>query len=61
MLLARGKEPVQTERVLADMRMNEQGHFGVELAERRVSREGNLHQVADAAHVYEHLIWSFVG
>src|SRR2546423_278802 len=45
----------------ADVGMNQEVHFGVQLAERGVRRQRHLHEVAHAAHVQEHLIRSFFG
>ena len=43
------------------MRVDEQRHFGVQIAKRGKRRERNQHKIADAAHIHEHLIRSFVG
>src|SRR6266581_6245545 len=43
------------------MGVDQERHFGVELTKRGVGRKRHLHEVADAAHVHEHLIRSFFG
>src|SRR5258708_5850753 len=43
------------------MGVDQEGHFGVQIAERGVRGERHLHEVAHAAHVNEHLIRSFFG
>src|SRR6267154_1350288 len=43
------------------MSMNQERHFGMEFAQRGISRERHLHHVAHAAHVHEHLVRSFFG
>src|SRR5260370_955176 len=59
MLFARGNKTVQRQRIFTHMGVDQERHFGVELAERGVRRKRHLHEVADAAHVHEHLIRSF--
>ena len=61
MFFARGDKSVQRQRIFADVGMNQEVHFGVQLAERGVRRQRHLHEVAHAAHVQEHLIRSFFG
>src|SRR5215470_778691 len=43
------------------MRVNQQGNFGMEVAQRRVGGKRNLNHVADTTDVYEHLVRPFVG
>src|SRR5712692_12071473 len=59
MLFARGNKTVQRQRIFTHMGVDQERHFGVELAKRVVRRKRHLHEVADAAHVHEHLIRSF--
>ncbi len=59
MFFARGHKPVKRQRIFAHMGVNEKDDFGVQLAKRGVGRKRHLHEVADAAHVHEHLIRSF--
>src|SRR2546427_2159303 len=61
MFFPRRNKPVQRQRVFPDMRMDQEGHFGVQLAERGVRRKRHLYEVAHATHVHEHLIRSFFG
>src|SRR6202171_3914001 len=42
------------------MGMNQEGHFGVQFAECRVRGERHLHHISYAAHIYKHLIRSFL-
>src|SRR5258708_9619806 len=41
------------------MGVDQEGYFGMKLAERTVRRQRHLHEVAHAAHIDEHLIRSF--
>src|SRR5437879_13252931 len=61
MFFARGDKSVQRQRIFADVGMNQEVHFGVQLAERGVRRQRHLHEVPHAAHVQEPLIRSFFG
>src|SRR2546427_5641420 len=61
MLFARGNKAIEREGVFPHMGVNQEGDFGVQLAQRGVSRERHLHEIADTAHVHEHLIRSFSG
>ena len=61
MFFARREKSVERERIFANMGVNQQSDFGVQIAKRGVGRERNQHNVADAADVNEHLIRSLVG
>src|SRR5712692_11831305 len=61
MLFARGNKAIEREGVFPHMGVNQEGDFGVQLAQRGVSRERHLHEIADTAYVHEHLIRSFSG
>jgi hypothetical protein len=61
MFLAGRHEAVEGEGVFADVRVDEQSDFGVELAERGVCRERDLNKIADAADIHEDLIRAFFG
>ena len=61
MLFAGGNKAVEGEGVLANMRVNEKGDFGVEFAERGVRRKRNLNEIAYATDIDEHLIRAFFG
>src|SRR6267378_6103543 len=61
MFLARGDKPVQGQCIFPYMRVDQEGHFGMQLAERGVSRKRHLNDIADSAHVDKHLVWSFFG
>src|SRR5882762_6126915 len=59
MFFARGKKPVEGQRILAYMGMNQQGNLGAKIAHggKRGKRHGN--QVAHAANIENDLIGSF--
>src|SRR5437867_1070752 len=59
MLLARGHKSIKRQRIFAHMGINQECDFGVQLAECGVGRKRHLYEVADAAHVHEHLVRSF--
>src|ERR1700731_3444540 len=61
MFFARGQKAVERKRIFANMRVDQQGNFGVEFAKRREGRERHLHDVSHAAHIHEHLVRSLIG
>src|SRR5260370_16850448 len=61
MLFARGKKTVESQRIFAHVSVDQQGDFGVQLAEGGEGRERHLHEIADAADIHEHLIRSLAG
>src|SRR6267378_5411136 len=61
MFFPRRNKPVERQRIFPHVCVNQEGHFGVQLAERGIRRERHLHDVAYAAHVHEHLVRSFFG
>jgi len=61
MFFARGEKAIKREGVLANVRMDQQSDFGMQLAKRGEGGERNLHKVADAAYIDEDLIRALIG
>ena len=61
MLLARRKKSVKRESVFANVRVNQQRDFSVQLTESGEGRERDGDQIAHAANVYHDLVGSFIG
>ena len=61
MFFARRKKAVKSELIFAHVRVNQEGDFGVEIAKGGVSRERDLHDVADTGHVHQDLVGALVG
>lgn len=59
MLFALGEKTVEGECIFADMRVNQQGDFGVKFAKRRESGERNGDEIADTANIEYHLVGTF--
>src|SRR5579859_419403 len=60
MFFAGREKTVERERVFANVSVNEQRDFGVKFAERGIGGKRNGNDVADAAHIDEHLVGPFV-
>ena len=60
MLFARGKKAIESEGVFADVSVNQQSDFRVQIAEsgERGKRDGN--EIADAANVENYLVRAFI-
>jgi len=61
MLFAGGEKSIERESVFADMGVNEQRDFRVEISERGVSGKRDSDEIAHPAYVHEHLVGPFVG
>ena len=61
MFFARGNKTIESERIFAHVGVNQQGDFGMQFAESGERGERNLHEIADAADIHEHLIRSLAG
>src|SRR6266481_7781787 len=60
MLFARGNKTIEGQGVFAHVGVNQEGDFGVQVAEGGEGGERDLHEVADAADVHEDLIRALV-
>src|SRR5215470_5143497 len=60
MFLAGRKKTVESKSILANVGVNEERDFGVELAERGVGGERNGDDVTDTTDIHENLIGAFV-
>ena len=59
MFFARGKKPVERQRILAYMGMDQQGNFGAKITHGGKRGKRHCNQVADSADVENDLIGSF--
>jgi len=59
MLLASGEKTIESQGVFANVRVDEQGDFGVEIAERCKGGKRHGNKIADAADIEDYLVGSF--
>ena len=60
MLFARAEKTVERDAVFAEVRVDEERGFGVEIAERAVRGQGNVDEIADAVNVDDDLIGALI-
>lgn len=59
MLFAGGNKPIESQGILADMRMDEKGNFSMKFTESSVRRKRYLDEITHAADVNEDLVGTF--
>src|SRR5580692_1896876 len=60
MLFSRAQKAVEGNRVLAHLRVDQQRDVRMKIPKRVKRRKWNVHEVADSAHVHQHLVRPFV-